>query len=74
MRLIGLLVALLAVGWLVMAQLKDTPTMAVSGEESANNVVQAPRNAEEMKAFEAHVNNLADEQNAKTRDALDPIQ
>lgn len=74
MRLIGLLLALLVVGWLVMTQLTSAPTTAVSVEDGANAAVQVPRNAEEMKAFEAHVNNMADEQNAKTQQALDQIQ
>ena len=79
MRLIGLLLALLAVGWLVMTQLKSTPTPTV---DSAGTTVKAPRNAEELKAFEDKVlsarerslNRLSDQQNAKTREALEQIQ
>lgn len=71
MRLIGLLLALLAVGWLVMTQLKSTPTPTVDG---AGTTVEAPRNAEELKAFEDQVNRLSDQQNAKTREALEQIQ
>jgi len=71
MRLIGLLLALLAVGWLVMTQLKSTPTPTVDG---AGTTVKAPRNAEELKAFEDQVNRLSDQQNAKTREALEQIQ
>ncbi|MFT6340378.1 MAG: hypothetical protein ACJAUN_001776 [Alcanivorax sp.] len=71
MRLIGLLLALLAVGWLVMTQLKNTPTPTVDG---AGTTVKAPRNAEELKAFEDQVNRLSDQQNAKTREALEKIQ
>lgn len=52
MRLIGLLLALLAVGWLVMTQLKTTPTQSQSSENGTGSNLQAPRNAEELKAFE----------------------
>lgn len=69
MRLIGLLLALLAVGWLVMTQLKSTPTV-----DGAGTTIKAPRNAEELKAFEDQVNRLSDQQNAKTREALEQIQ
>ena len=41
MRLIGLLLALLAVGWLVMTQLQSTPTPSLSAEDSAGTAVQA---------------------------------
>jgi len=74
MRLIGLLLALLAVGWLVMSQLQSTPTPSLSAEDGAGTAVQAPRNAEELKAFEDQVNRLSDQQNAKTREALEQIQ
>lgn len=75
MRLIGLLLALLAVGWLVMTQLQSTPTTALSAEHAPAGVpTQAPRNAEELKAFEAQINSLADQQNAETRKALEQIE
>ncbi len=71
MRLIGLLVALLAVGWLVMTQLQSTPSPALSSQGDDSSAVQAPRNATELKTFEAQVNSLADEQNRKTQDAFE---
>ncbi len=75
MRLIGLLVAMLAVGWLVKTQLQSTPTTALSAEQAPAGVpTQAPRNAEELKAFEAQINSLADQQNAETRKALEQIE
>jgi len=74
MRLIGLLLALLAVGWLVMTQLKSTPTTAVSAEDSTGSAVKAPRNAEELKAVEDQVKRMSDQQNAKAREALEQIQ
>lgn len=74
MRLIGLLLALLAVGWLVMTQLQSTPAPVVSVEDGSNTTVKTPTNAEELNKFEAQVNSLADQQNARTREALEQIQ
>lgn len=74
MRLIGLLLALLAVGWLVMTQLKSTPTQTPSAANGTGSHVQVPRNAEDLKAFEEQVNRLSDQQNAKTREALEQMQ
>ena len=76
MRLIGLLIALLAVGWLVMTQLQGKPTEAVTivNESGETATIRAPQNAEQLKTFEAQVNSLAEQQNSKSQEALEQIQ
>ncbi|MZR61997.1 hypothetical protein [Alcanivorax sp. DP30] len=76
MRLIGLLIALLAVGWLVMTQLQSTPPAAVTtvDQNGDTSTIRAPQNAEQLKTFEAQVNSLAEQQNSKSQEALEQIQ
>lgn len=82
MRYIGILIALLAVGWLVMTQLQSSPTglstdtaEAVESVDAPANVpTQVPRNAEEMNEFEAQINSLNQGHNARTQEALEQTQ
>ncbi len=82
MRYIGILIALLAVGWLVMTQLQSAPTglstdtaEAVESMDSPANVpTQVPRNAEEMNEFEAQINSLNQGHNDRTQEALEQTQ
>lgn len=76
MRLIGLLIALLAVGWLVMTQLQSTSPAAVTSVDQSGDTttLKAPQNAQQLKTFEAQVNSLAEQQNSKSQEALDQIQ
>lgn len=84
MRYIGLLIALLAVGWLVMTQLQSTSTTAMSTDtlestgtsetQSSNVPTQAPRNGEELRTFEEQINSLATDQNARAQEALEQTQ
>ncbi len=76
MRLIGLLIALLVVGWLVMTQLQKEPTTEVTAVDANGDTttIQAPQNAEQLKTFEQQVNSLAEHQNSKSQEALEQAQ
>lgn len=73
MRLIGLLVALLAVGWLVMTQLNSTATSPVT-VQGENGTISAPRNAEELQTFEDQINSLTSQRSASQQETLDSIE
>jgi len=75
MQLIGILLALLVVGWLVFSQLGDKPAVDAnhSSDTQALQVPKVPQTLDGVPAFEQQMDDFMEQQNARRDAHLDDL-
>ncbi|MDX1805167.1 MAG: hypothetical protein R3292_13940 [Alcanivorax sp.] len=72
MRLLGLLITLLAIGWLVAQQLKPAPQApAISAGNDQPGTIKAPTRPEDVPQFREDMNALMKQQNEQQRATIE---
>lgn len=73
MQFIGILLVLLAVGWLTMTQL-NKPSPEETTVTTENGTIKAPQTAQELKQFEQDVNAMVQQNAEQQRQQLEQLE